>query len=88
MSAPIFFAANFKLSVERARCRGNDIAAQDTEPLSRLYQFFVGKRSDKFAISGLVEFTETNRVGHGNSRQEVVEEGKKILACRACLAPA
>jgi hypothetical protein len=79
MSAPIFLAADSKLSVECARIRADDIAAQDTEPLSRLYQFFVRKRSDKFAVSGLVEFTETNRVGHRNSRKEVAEEGEKIL---------
>jgi hypothetical protein len=57
MSALIFFAAYFQLSIERARSRGNNIAAQDTEPLFRLYQFFVGKCSDKLAVSGLVEFT-------------------------------
>jgi hypothetical protein len=40
MSAPIFFPANFKLSVERAGRRCNDIAAQDTEqlfPVMKLY---------------------------------------------------
>jgi hypothetical protein len=64
MSAPIFFAADFKLSIERAERRCNDMAAQDTEPLPRLYQFFVSKRSDKFAVIVFAEFTETNRAGH------------------------
>jgi hypothetical protein len=40
MPAPIFFAADFKLSVECARGRGNDIAAQNTKlpsPVMKLY---------------------------------------------------
>jgi hypothetical protein len=63
MSQPIL-AADFQLSVERARIRGNDIAAQDTEALTCLYQFFVRKRSDKFAIIVFAEFTEPDWTGH------------------------
>jgi hypothetical protein len=64
MPSPIFLAADFKLSVERARRRCNDIAAQDTEPLPRLNQFSVGKRSNKFAVIVFVEFTEPDWAGH------------------------
>ena len=64
MSAPIFFAAYFQLSIERAGRRRNDIGAQDAEPFTRLHQFFVGKRSDKFTVIVFAEFTESNRTGH------------------------
>jgi hypothetical protein len=42
---PIFFPADFK-PVERARGWGHDIAAQDAEPLPRLYQFLVSFMAD------------------------------------------
>jgi hypothetical protein len=42
MSAPIFFSADFKLFLERARSRQHDIAAQHAEPLPRFNQFFIG----------------------------------------------
>jgi hypothetical protein len=58
MSATVFLAANFKLFVECAGHRCNDIAAQNAEPLPSLYQFFVRKRSDKFAAFVFVEFTK------------------------------
>src|SRR5258708_12117949 len=64
MSSPILFPANFKLSVERARGRGNNIAAQNTKPFSRLQQFFVRQCSDKFAVIVFAEFTETDWAGH------------------------
>jgi hypothetical protein len=41
MPTAIFFAADFKVSVECAGRRCNGIAAQHTEPLSCRYQFFV-----------------------------------------------
>ena len=77
MPTPIFFAAHFQLSIERAGRRCNDIAAQDTEPLTCRYQFFVGKRSDKFAILIFVEFTESAWTGHRDTRGWSVEEGDK-----------
>jgi len=40
MSAAIFFPANFKLSVERARTRGSDIAAQNTKLLSPVMKLY------------------------------------------------
>jgi hypothetical protein len=38
--AQIFFAADFKLSVERARSRGDDIAAQNTKLLSPVMKLY------------------------------------------------
>ncbi len=64
MSATVLVAADFQLSIERAGRRCNDIAAQNTEPLPCLYQFFVGKRSDKFAVFVFAEFTEPDWAGH------------------------
>ena len=58
MPSSIFLATDFKLSVERARRRGNNIAAQNAEPLPRFNQFLVGKCSDKFAVFVFAEFTE------------------------------
>ena len=40
MSAPIFFAADLKLSVERARSRDDDIAAQNTKLLSPVMKLY------------------------------------------------
>ena len=80
MPTPIFFAAQFQLSIERAGRRCNDIAAQDTKPLPRFNQFFVGKCSDKFAIIVFAEFSEPDRAGrHDTLRNGVVEEGNRIL---------
>jgi hypothetical protein len=64
MPVPIFFPADFQLSIESAECRCNDIAAQDTEPLPCLYQFLVGECSDKSAVIVFSEFTEPDRTGH------------------------
>jgi hypothetical protein len=58
MSASILFAAYFQLLVEPTRDWRNDIAAQNTKPLPCFYQFFVGKRSDKFAVIVFAEFAE------------------------------
>jgi hypothetical protein len=80
MSPPISFSADFQLPIERARIRGNDIAAQDTEPLTCLNQFFVRKRSDKFAIIVFAEFTEPDWAGHRDAHGWSAEEGENFLA--------
>jgi hypothetical protein len=80
MSASIFFPANSKLSVERARRRCNGIAAQNTKPFLCLYQFFVGKCSDKFAVFVFVEFSEPDWAGHCDTHGWSAEEGEAILA--------
>ena len=80
MPTAIFFAADSQLLIERAGRRCNDIAAQDTKPLPRFNQFFVGKCSDKFAIIVFAEFSEPDRAGHRDIQFEAAEEGEKIFS--------
>jgi len=78
MSAPIFFAAYFQLSIERAGRRPNDIGAQDAEPFTRLHQFFVVKRSDKFTV--IVFANSRKAIGLDIATTiGVAEERKEIL---------
>jgi len=52
MPSPIFFAADLQLSIERARSRGNNIAAQNAEPLPRLS---LSEPSNVSALASVVE---------------------------------
>jgi hypothetical protein len=41
MSPSVFLAADFRLLIECAWHRRNNVAAQHAEPFARFYQFFV-----------------------------------------------
>ena len=83
MSLTVLFAADFQLFAERARGRGNNIAAQNTKALHYLLSILRPKALGRFAIIVFAEFTETNRARHRNSRQEVAEEGGQGSSTRA-----
>ena len=52
MSPPMFLPADFKLSIERARCRCNDIAAQHAK-LFACFNQFVNFLKDGLAIKSV-----------------------------------
>jgi hypothetical protein len=50
MPAPIFLATDFQVSIERAGRRGNDIAAQDTEPAIVGYALIQRRRFQQYSL--------------------------------------